>query len=79
MDNEKIKLGTPRNDGQLSMIFNKGGAREGAGRKRLGITKKVSLTLPEELWETLQAVCTENNTSQSEVLRSIISSYFTKK
>lgn len=32
----------------------KGGRREGAGRKRQGITKKVSLTLSEELWHEIE-------------------------
>jgi hypothetical protein len=27
-----------------------GGKREGAGRKSLGTTKKVSITLPDEIW-----------------------------
>lgn len=28
-----------------------GGARKGAGRKPVGVTKKISLTLPESDWE----------------------------
>lgn len=30
-----------------------GGKREGAGRPALGITKKVSITLPDEIWDKL--------------------------
>jgi hypothetical protein len=32
----------------------RGGKREGAGRKAVGVTKKVSLTLTEEQWERLE-------------------------
>ncbi|PFZ05227.1 CopG family transcriptional regulator [Bacillus pseudomycoides] len=31
-----------------------GGKREGAGRPSLGITKKVSITLPEEAWKRIE-------------------------
>ncbi|MEK4418961.1 CopG family transcriptional regulator [Bacillus paranthracis] len=31
-----------------------GGKREGAGRPSLGITKKVSITLPEEDWKRIE-------------------------
>ncbi|WP_224771320.1 hypothetical protein [Metabacillus idriensis] len=31
-----------------------GGKREGAGRPSLGTTKKVSITLPDEIWEKLE-------------------------
>ncbi|MCM3141687.1 hypothetical protein [Brevibacillus sp. MER 51] len=31
----------------------RGGKREGAGRKAKGITRKVSLTLPEDVWEMI--------------------------
>lgn len=34
-------------------MANHGGSREGAGRPTLGITKKVSVTLPEEVWDQL--------------------------
>jgi hypothetical protein len=33
---------------------NHGGKREGAGRPALGTTKKVSLTLADEIWEKLE-------------------------
>jgi hypothetical protein len=32
----------------------RGGKREGSGRKKQGITKKVSLTLPYEIWEEIE-------------------------
>lgn len=31
-----------------------GGAREGSGRPALGKTKKVSITLPEEIWDEIE-------------------------
>lgn len=37
-----------------------GGARKGAGRKPVGITKKISLTLPESDWEYIQHLLTQN-------------------
>jgi hypothetical protein len=49
-----------------------GGARTGAGRKPIGITRKISLTLPEEYWEEIDRCCGKGNYSVSEVLRSII-------
>ncbi|WP_246880150.1 CopG family transcriptional regulator [Bacillus suaedae] len=32
----------------------RGGKREGAGRPTLGTTKKVSITLPDEVWDALE-------------------------
>ncbi len=31
-----------------------GGSREGAGRPSLGTTKKVSVTLPDDIWEKIE-------------------------
>lgn len=31
-----------------------GGVREGAGRKRIGVKRPVSITLPEEDWEQIE-------------------------
>jgi hypothetical protein len=31
-----------------------GGYREGAGRPSLGITKKVSITLPDDIWDEIE-------------------------
>lgn len=49
----------------------RGGKRKGAGRKAFGITKKVSLTLSEDVWSEIGTLI-ENGSSQSEVLRSLI-------
>lgn len=51
---------------------NKGGVRKGAGRKPIGITRKISLTLPQECWEEIDRYCHKGDYSVSEVLRSII-------
>lgn len=48
-----------------------GGKRKGAGRKAFGITKKVSLTLSEDVWSEIVTLI-ENGSNQSEVLRSLI-------
>ena len=36
------------------LVSNRGGKREGAGRPSLGTTRKVSITLPDEIWEQLE-------------------------
>jgi hypothetical protein len=39
-------------DEQIAVTF-RGGKREGAGRKKMGLSKKVTITLPEEEWEEI--------------------------
>lgn len=51
---------------------NRGGARNGAGRKPIGITRKISLTLPQTCWEEIDRLCKRGDYSISEILRSII-------
>lgn len=53
-----------------------GGKREGAGRPSLGTTKKVSLTLPDEIWEMLEIRNKELGVSQSQSLRMMIEEFF---
>ncbi|OUM84384.1 MAG: CopG family transcriptional regulator [Parageobacillus thermoglucosidasius] len=31
-----------------------GGRREGAGRPSIGVTRKVSITIPEEYWQAIE-------------------------
>ncbi|PGU78692.1 CopG family transcriptional regulator [Bacillus cereus] len=50
----------------------RGGKREGAGRKGFGITKKVSITLPSEVWREIEELCEKGNLNQSKVLRELI-------
>lgn len=47
-----------------------GGKREGAGRPSLGTTKKVSITLPDEVWQQIEE--TKGERSMSAFLRDII-------
>lgn len=50
----------------------RGGRRVGAGRKGLGKTKKVSLTLSEDTWKMIEERIKETKKSQSEILRELI-------
>lgn len=77
MDN-KIKVGVNNKEGQLGFIFSKGGLREGAGRKNIGVTKKISLTLTEDMWDKIEKHCTDNNQSRSEAIRNMIESFYSK-
>jgi hypothetical protein len=47
-----------------------GGYREGAGRPSLGITKKVSVTLPEEVWNEIE--CEKGDLTMSAFLRDLV-------
>ncbi|MCQ6561829.1 ribbon-helix-helix domain-containing protein [Paenibacillus mendelii] len=76
MKHENVKLGIPDQEGQLRIMFSKGGPRAGAGRKGFGVTKKISLTLSQELWETLEQRSTSLNCSRSETVRDIIEAFF---
>lgn len=76
---DKVKVGVSTKDGQLGFLFTRGGLREGAGRKSTGMTKKVSLTLTEEIWQEIEKACEEQNLSRSQVFRNIMESHFSKK
>jgi len=58
-----------------TLRFN-GKRKKAAGRPPLGQTKKLSLTLTDDLWTKISRMKDEWNTSQSEVLRRIIENYF---
>ncbi|MBD2869354.1 ribbon-helix-helix domain-containing protein [Paenibacillus arenilitoris] len=75
MDDKKLKLGVPATEGQLSMMFARGGPREGAGRKGIGETRKVSVTLTKETWSAFEQRCGELGCSKSELFRGLIESY----
>lgn len=53
-----------------------GGKREGAGRPKTGITKSISLTLPDEVWGKVEEIKEEEGISQSALLRSIVENHF---
>ena len=75
MHRQQVKVGVPREEGQLHITFGKGGAREGAGRKGIGVTKKISLTLPAHLWDNLEDACQSKQISRSELIRDMIMAY----
>ncbi|WP_141501839.1 ribbon-helix-helix domain-containing protein [Paenibacillus luteus] len=78
MDDKKMKIAVPQDEGQLSMMFSRGGPRAGAGRKGIGETKKVSLTLTKEIWDELEKQCAASELSRSEAIRRIIESFYHK-
>jgi hypothetical protein len=78
MSIKKIKIDVPNHEGQVSIMFTRGGSRDGAGRKGFGETKKVSLTLPKETWTDIEKRCNMLKSSRSEVLRDIIEAYINK-
>lgn len=79
MTKNNLKLGVPDQEGQLSIMFSRGGPRQGAGRKGIGQTKKVSLTLTKEIWDELEMRCIESGCSRSELIRDMIESFMAKK
>jgi hypothetical protein len=76
---DKVKVGVATKDGQLGFLFTRGGLREGAGRKSTGVTKKVSLTLSEDIWQEIEQACADQNASRSQVFRNIIEAHFVKE
>lgn len=70
MGDDMIELINNKDTGCLT--GNRGGSRKGAGRKPIGTTRKISLTLPQECWEEIDRYCHKGDYSISEVLRSII-------
>ncbi|GAB6926225.1 hypothetical protein JCM10914A_02080 [Paenibacillus sp. JCM 10914] len=76
MDDENIKIGLSNKEGQLGFMFTRGGHREGAGRKGIGVTKKVSLTLTAEIWEEIDRECEKGEISRSALFRTIIESHY---
>jgi hypothetical protein len=76
MSDDSIKIGVANKEGQLGFVFTRGGMREGAGRKGIGVTRKVSLTLSDELWEKLEQHCHDRGISRSEAIRHMIETYY---
>lgn len=76
MNDHNIKVDVSNKEGQLGFVFTRGGLREGAGRKGIGVTKKVSLTLTEEIWAKMEIHCTDHNLSRSELIRNILASFY---
>jgi hypothetical protein len=76
MPDEQAKLFIPNHEGQLSLLLTKGGPRAGAGRKRIGITKKVSVTLSQEIWDAIEKRVSADQSTKSEVIRGMIEHYY---
>lgn len=76
MEDKQFKIGLSKKDGQLGFVFTRGGPREGAGRKGIGVTKKVSLTLTEDIWEEVDRECEDLEISRSSFLRNLIEAYY---
>ncbi|GAA3402869.1 ribbon-helix-helix protein, CopG family [Paenibacillus hodogayensis] len=72
MSHDEIKLSIPKREGQISALFSRGGPREGAGRRGIGHTRKVSVTLPPDAWEQFEHYCAEHRLSKSELLRELL-------
>lgn len=51
MAKREIQVKVPEQAGQATFKLSRGGARGGAGRKKLGVTAKVSVTLEQEEWD----------------------------
>lgn len=76
MEDENVKIGLSKKDGQLGFVFTRGGPREGAGRKGIGMTKKVSLTLTKDIWEEIDRECEALAISRSSFLRNMIEAHY---
>ncbi len=76
MSDQNIKVGISNKEGQLGFVFTRGGHREGAGRKSMGETKKISLTLTEDMWAKFEQHCADHQLSRSEAIRGLIESHF---
>lgn len=70
--NQKNEGNALEKDKSNQIQSKRGGKREGAGRKGFGITKKVSVTLPSEVWIEIEELCEKGNLNQSKVLRELI-------
>jgi hypothetical protein len=60
--NSKIGGMPSMKDGQVSVSF-RGGKRAGAGRKKMGVSKKVTITLPEVEWEEISEMIKNGHAS----------------
>lgn len=76
MNDKEIKVVQSNKEGQLGFSFTRGGMREGAGRKAIGITRKVSLTLSQELWDCMESEREAKGLSRSEMMRDITEAYY---
>ena len=75
MEDEQFKIGLSKKTvSSASSLIVEGLAR--AGRKGIGITKKISLTLTKDIWEEIDRECEERAISRSSFFRNIMESYY---
>ncbi|MCQ6562339.1 hypothetical protein [Paenibacillus mendelii] len=74
---ENEEIGLPRNSSNTASgsKASRGGNQSGAGRKAIGTTRKISLTLSQEHWEEIDRRCNKGDYSVSEIIRSIMEDY----
>lgn len=73
LDNYKDQV--YKNEEEVEYKLERGGIRKGAGRPSLGITKRVSLTLPESTWILLNKLKSTEVLPLSALIRHIIIEY----
>ncbi|MEG7824128.1 CopG family transcriptional regulator [Bacillus paranthracis] len=56
-----------------------GGKRKGSGRPSMGVTKKVSVNLPEEVWGLIERECEDENKKLAQVFREAILKKYSKE
>lgn len=56
----------------------RGGRRPGAGRKRIGETRRLSLTFPPDWWETIDAITRHDGRPYADVIRELLYAYFSR-
>ncbi len=62
--------------GQASLRITRGGRRKGAGRKSIGETRRMALTLPPEWWEKIDGIRDREGRSQADVIREMLHGVF---
>ncbi|WP_221469245.1 ribbon-helix-helix domain-containing protein [Cohnella nanjingensis] len=75
MERDPKKQPPPNEPAASTPPVSRGGHRAGAGRKAIGVTRKLSLTLPEKLWTEIDRRCDKGNYPASEIIRSILEDY----
>jgi hypothetical protein len=61
----EIQVNVPDQQGQATFKLARGGVRGGAGRKKIGITVKVSITLQQEEWDFIDEFVQHDETVNS--------------
>lgn len=56
----------------------RGGRRAGSGRKKIGETRRISVTMPRDFWKKFDEQRDFNNKKNGEFLRDILVEYFNR-